>query len=125
MGFKKINGFWLIHNGAMTGTTTVTSAPQNISNFDNIALEISWTGTPTGTINILGSISESFPQAVQAGLANYYPLTFSPALTSPVGSADAYLVYMNEIPYPYIEVQYVNVSGSGVLNVFLFSKDLN
>jgi hypothetical protein len=99
----------------MTGTSTITSATQNVANFDNMGLEITWTGTPTGTISILGSVS---------GI-NFYPLTFSPSLTQPAGTASGYLVSLNQFPWPYLQLQYVNSSSTGTLNVYLFSKDLN
>jgi hypothetical protein len=122
MGVKKLNGFWLIQNGVMTGTATITSAAQNVQNFDNTGLEITWTGTPTGTISILSSVSAAISQAPAV---NYYALSFQPALTQPAGAAGGYLISLNQLPFPYFQVQYVNVSGVGVLNVYLFEKDLN
>lgn len=124
MGFKKVNQFWLINNGAMTGTTTLLSIPQNLTNFDNAGLEITWSGTPTGVISILGSVSASI-NAVPAPAVNYYALTFNPVLTQPAGSAGGYLINLNQFPFPYMQFQYVNTSGTGVLNVFLSEKDLN
>lgn len=122
MGFKKVNFFWLIKNGVMTGTSILTSIPQDLQNFDNTGLEVTWTGTPTGTINVLGSVSAAIPQAAAT---NYYSFTFNPALNQPVGSAGGYLIDLNNVPFPKIEVQYTNISGTGVLNVYLYSKDLN
>lgn len=116
MGAKKINGpYQLITNGAMAGTATITSKFQDMSNFDNAGLELTWTGTPTGTISILGSNSGS----------NYYALTFTPALSQPSGSAGGYLIDLNQFPFKLMEVQYVNSTGTGILNAFLFLKDLN
>lgn len=120
MGFKKTNAFWLIQSGSMTSTNVITSSAQNIQNFDNIALEISWTGTPTGTFALLASVSESIPNAT----GTFYTLT-SPSLTNPSGSAGGYVVSLNQFPYPYIQFKYTNATGSGTLNVYLFSKDLN
>ena len=115
MGVKKTNIYQLVTNGAMTGTTTLTSTQQNVLNFDNIGLQISWTGTPTGVISIQGSVDG----------VNFASLTFSPAITQPAGSANSILVNLNQFPWPYLQVQYVNSSGSGTLNVLLCSKDLN
>lgn len=115
MGQKRNLDFQNITNGVMTGTTTITSATTNVQNLDNVGLEISWTGTPTGTISVLGSNSN----------VNFYPLTFSPALTQPAGSAGGYLIDLNQFPFFYIQIQYVNVSGTGVLNTYFSGKDLN
>jgi len=122
MGNKKTNKYYLIKNGVMTGTTTVTSSPQNVENFDNVGLEIVWTGTPTGTITIQGSISQSIPGAVAV---SYTDLTFAPLLDQPAGSAGRYLVNVATYAMPFIRVNYVNTSGSGTLNVYLYSKDVN
>lgn len=115
MGAKKINDYQLITNGSMTGTSTVTSDAQNIENFDNVGLQFTWTGTPVGTFSISGSIDGE----------NFYPLTFDPVLEAPSGSAGGFLVNLNQVPYPFIQVAYTNASSTGTLNVFIFSKDLN
>lgn len=101
--------------GAMASTNTIFSNIQDTSNFDNEGLEVTWTGTPTGTISVLGSESG----------ANFYAVTFSPALTQPAGSAGGYLVNLNQFPWRYLMIQYVNASGSGSLTVWIGSKDLN
>lgn len=101
--------------GTMSGTNTIYSNIQDISNTDNQGLEITWSGTPTGTISVLCS---------ESGLY-FYPLTFNPAITQPTGSAGGYLIDLNQVPWRYVMVQYVNASGSGVLTMWLGSKDLN
>jgi len=123
MGAKKINQYWLIQNGVMSGTSTINSTPQYVFNQDNLGLEVSWTGTPTGTITVLGSISQQFQDA--GATATFYSFTFGPALPQPAGSGGSFLVNLNQVPFPYIKVSYTNVSGSGTLNVFLSGKDLN
>lgn len=133
MGQKKRNSFELNWNtttpvpftpnavlsgvtaGVMTGTNTIYSNIQDISNTDNQGLEITWTGTPTGTISIMCSESG----------ANFYALTFNPTITQPAGSAGGYLINLNQIPWRYLMIQYVNASGSGSLTTWLGSKDLN
>lgn len=122
MGAKKVNQYWMIRNGVMTGTASLLSAAQSLTSLDNAGIEITWTGTPTGTISILGSVSEII---LDAPAINYYELSFNPALGQPAGSADGYLIDLNQFPFPYVKVQYVNNSGSGVLNAYLFGKDLN
>jgi hypothetical protein len=122
MGVKRVipgtpggSGLHLINAGSMAGTATITSPTFNANNLDNVGLEVSWTGTPTGTISVLASISNE----------NFYALTFDPTLTQPAGSPGAYLINLNQVPFPYVQVQYVNSSGSGTLDVWLSGKDLN
>lgn len=102
-------------NGAMSGTNTIYSNVQDISNFDNEGLEITYAGTATGTISVLCSESGS----------HFYPLTFDPVLTQPSGSSGGYLVDLNNVPWRYVMIQYVNASGSGTLSIWLGSKDVN
>lgn len=130
MGSKKINQAWVIIDEVMTGTSTIISSAQPLANFDNVGIEITWTGTPTGTLSILGSVSAiaqfnigSILKKVSA--INYYALTFNPALAQPTGSAGGYLIDLSQFPFPFMKVQYVNATGSGVLNAYLFGKDLN
>jgi hypothetical protein len=100
--------------GTMASTNTIYSNVQIIPQYHNIGLEVTWTGTPTGTISVLGSISGN----------NFYALTFSPALTQPAGSAGGYLIDLNQVPFTYLAVQYTNSSGSGSLTVWFGQRDL-
>lgn len=101
--------------GVMTGTSTIYSNIIEQSRMDNIGLEVTWTGTPTGTFSVLVSNS---------GI-NFYPLTFNPVLGQPAGSASGYAVNLNQIPFKYVMLQYVNASGTGTLTVYGQNKDLN
>jgi hypothetical protein len=102
-------------NGAMASTNTIYSQILEISRFDNIGLEVTWTGTPTGTLQVMVSNS---------GI-NFYALTFDPALGQPAGSAGGYAIDLNQVPFKYIFLQYANASGTGTLTIFGQSKDLN
>lgn len=101
--------------GAMASTNTIYSQILDISRFDNQGLEITWTGTPTGTFQVMVSNS---------GI-NFYALTFSPALAQPSGSPGGYAVNLNQLPFKYMMLQYTNSSGSGTLKVYGEQKDLN
>lgn len=101
--------------GVMTSTNTIYSNIINISRIDNSGLEVTWTGTPTGTITIMCSNS---------GI-KFYDLTFSPLLGQPAGSAGGYLIDLKQIPFTYMYFKYVNASGSGTITVYGQNKDLN
>lgn len=102
-------------NGAMASTNTIYSQIIDISKMDNQGLEVTWTGTPTGTISIMVSNS---------GI-NFYALTFNPVLSQPSGSASGYVINLNQLPFKYMSIQYVNASGTGTLTVYAQNKDLN
>lgn len=102
-------------NGTMSGTSTIYSQILDISRIDNQGLEVTWTGAPTGVLSVLVSNS---------GI-NFYALTFNPALGQPAGSAGGYAINLNQLPFRYMLLRYVNASGSGVLTVYGHQKDLN
>jgi hypothetical protein len=101
--------------GTMSSTNTIYSNILDVTIKDNQGLEVTWTGTPTGVIQVMGSDSGQ----------SFYPLTFNPALAQPAGSGSGYLINLNQFPFKYLMVQYTNTSGSGVLSVWITSKDLN
>lgn len=101
--------------GSMASTNVIYSNIQDVSNTDNQGLEVSWTGTPTGTLEILSSESGAF----------FFPLTFDPPLSQPSGAAAGYGVSLNQLPWRYVMLRYTNNSGSGTLTAYIGSKDLN
>jgi hypothetical protein len=101
--------------GAMASTNTIYSQIANVSQLDNIGLEVTWTGSPVGTFSVMGSNS---------GI-NFEALTFTPALAQPVGSADGYLINLQQYPFTYLMLEYTNTSGTGTITVYGQGKDLN
>lgn len=115
MGSKKVlPTAHIIISGAMTGTSTITNTT-NITNLDNMALQVEWSGTPTGTITIALSVNN----------ITFYPLTFEPAINQPAGSAGGVLANINQASPFWLEISYTNISGSGTLNAWIEGKDLN
>ena len=114
MGAKKVLPVYqLVTNGNMTGT--VTSPIVNVQNLDNIGIQVSWSGSPIGNIFVNCSVDN----------VNFDALTFDPSLGVPSGSPGGYLISLDQLPFPYVQIQYVPTSGSGSFNVFIFGKDLN
>lgn len=103
-----------VTTGTMSGTNTIYSNVQTVPQQHNIGLEITWTGTPTGVIQVMVSESGN----------NFYALTFSPSLAQPSGSAGGFVIDLNQLPFKYYMVQYANASGSGTLTTWAGQKDL-
>lgn len=101
--------------GTMASTNVIYTNIVSIAQIDNVGLEVTWTGTPTGTFEVFVSNS---------GI-NFYALTFDPVLGQPAGSASGYAVNLNQLPFTYIYLKYTNASGSGTITVYAQSKDLN
>lgn len=102
-------------SGTMSSTNTIYSQIVGIERMDNAGLEVTWTGTPTGTFSVMVSNSG----------VNFYALTFDPVLGQPAGSAGGYAVNLNQLPFRWMFLQYVNASGSGALSIYGQVKDLN
>jgi Flp pilus assembly protein TadG len=101
--------------GAMTGTSTIYTNILGLRQTDNQGIELTWTGTPTGTISVMVSNS---------GI-NFYALTFSPPLSQPGGSAGGYVISLTAIPFQYMFLQYVNASGTGTITTYSQCKANN
>lgn len=101
--------------GSMSGTNTIYTNILGISQHDNQGLELTWTGTPDGNIQVMVSNS---------GI-NFYSLTFSPALAQPTGSAGGYVVALASVPFKYMFIQYTNITGSGSITAYSQCKANN
>lgn len=101
--------------GTMSGTNQIWTNIIDVSRMDNIGLGVSWTGTPVGTFSVQGSNDGSF----------FFDLTFDPVLAQPTGAPGGYGVDLNQFPWKYLLLTYVNSSGSGSLLTTMQVKDLN
>ena len=117
MAGKSLPPYQIINAQSMTGTNVITSSITDIRNIDNVALELVWTGTPTGTFSVQCSIDYN-PQ-LQAGTWTALTLSPSPAAS---GSASSALIDLNQLGSPYIRVQYTNASSTGTLNGWIAGK---
>jgi hypothetical protein len=101
--------------GVMSSTNTIYTNIVNVQNYDNSGLQLDWTGTPTGTISIMVSNSGAI----------FHALTFVPALSQPAGSAGGMVIDLNQIPFTYLMIQYVNSSGTGSLTAYGQTKAMS
>lgn len=108
----------LLIDGDMSGN--LTSDPISAQFQDNIGLQVEWTGSPSGTFVVEASIN--WDERLQTG--SFYELDFNPELGSAAGSADGYLINLNQLPFSYYRVSYTAISSSGVLNVYATSKEI-
>lgn len=106
-----------VESGTMSSTNTIYSQIWDISRMDNIGLEVNWSGTASGTFQIMCSNS---------GIAgNFHALTFDPVLAQPAGSSGGMDIDINQLPFKYMYLKYANASGSGTLTAYGQAKDLN
>ena len=91
--------------GVMTGTNTIYSNILDVSRMDNIGIDYLWVGSAVGALSILASVSGS----------RFSSLTLP--TSQPAGVDGKMNVSLNQFPYKFIMLKYVNASGSGVLTV--------
>jgi hypothetical protein len=113
----------IITAGSMSGA--LTSDATSIQYMDNICIELVWTGTPTGTFSIEGSLTYQ-TNSVGTGVSNagtWVPITLTPPPAA-TGSAGSILLDLNQLSFPYIRVKYSPTSGSGTLTATIGGKQL-
>lgn len=107
-----------LSDGDMSGN--LTSDVTNTTKLDNIGLQVKWESTDIeGTISVQGSIN--YNERLNTG--DWYDITFNPILTQPSSDNGGYLINLNQWPWPFLRVRFVNSSGSdGTFNVWLSAK---
>lgn len=118
--------FQVCASATMSGTSVFTSSATSIIYRDSLAYQFNWTGNPTGTFQIQGSVdyNPGLPQSAGTfNSGNWNPVTITPTPTAASGSA-TYLVNMNQLAFSYARFQYTNASGSGVLGAWTCGKSL-
>lgn len=93
-------------------TGSILSLTVDIPFLDNISIEIAWTGTPTGTFKVLGSVSKN----------NFNPISAS--IQPPAGSAGSTMVSFQNQGFQQVELQYIGSSGTGFLNAWIGGKEV-
>lgn len=123
MAGKSLPPFQIVTAGDMSGN--ITSTVTDVRNFDNVAVELVFTGTPTGTFSVEGSLDYgyqaggNFNPAVNAGTWTALSLSPTPAAS---GGAGSVLLDLNQISFAFIRVKYAFTSGTGTLNAYIAAK---
>jgi hypothetical protein len=104
-----LSPFKTITSGDMSGN--LTSKVTDISHMDNVSIQLNWTGTPTGTFAVQGSLDQ----------ANWVSLALSPT-PGAAGAAGNILLDLNQLSFPYIRTIYTASSGSGSLDAIISGK---
>lgn len=101
----------LLNAVAVSGTSTYTAGPIDCTSYETVTFHAEWTGTPTGTITVLGSLDG----------VNYR--TFGVSVGSqPSGTVSGVLIPLFGHGMKWLELQYTNQTGSGTLTVTAMGK---
>lgn len=110
--------FQLIVAQSMAGD--VTSSPTNVQWLDNVSIQLNFSGTPTGTFSVQGSLDyKAYPlTGVQESAGNWITITTASAS----GAAGNVLFDLNQLSFPWVRVIYTRSGGSGTLDGFISAK---
>ena len=110
----------------MTGVASIVSAPVEMYWYDvsRFSLELLWTGTPTGTLALEGSMQYdpvTNPNAVFLPInSNFGPF---PAFTNPAGAGGSYIGMVSPLAgAKWLRLRYTNSSGTGQLSAWFYAR---
>jgi hypothetical protein len=110
----------LVDSAEMTGSLTGTVTP--VGTLDNICYQFIWSGNPTGSFKIQGSLDyteDSTRLVTNAGTWVDYPLPV--VATASVGS-DSVMVGLNQVEAHWLRPIYARTGGSGSLDIWVAGK---
>lgn len=107
----------IIPTGAMSGTNTITSQVFDCRSLEGFAFQPTWTGTPTGTLEMEVSLDYQ-PNNGDPGSAPLNPgtwFTFAGFPNNPAGSASNTYAGFYATCTAWCRLSYTNSTGTGVL----------
>lgn len=103
-------------------TTTVHSAPENISQVSYIGFDISWTGAPVGSFSVeVSNTFQLYPGGQTEAAGNWTALTLSAPVAAAGTSGNAF-IDIDGVSSTWIRLTYTAASGTGTLNATLSGK---
>lgn len=96
---------------AVSSTNTYYSKMWSGESTDSYDIQVSWTGTPTGTLTLQVSNKENPVESTDADWVTSTEIT----VTNPAGSASGFRQACTGSPAYRKRLKYVNASGSGTL----------
>lgn len=114
MSQNQLTPVWIVRSGDMSGD--VTGPAVQMSFMDNVGIQVKWTGTPTGTLDVQVSLD---PMNL-----GWQSVPFSPTPTQPAGSSGTDWYEVNQSPAAYVRLIYTRMSGTGTLNAKIAIKSV-
>lgn len=108
--------------GAVSSTTTYTSAWQTMDYFQTYGIQIAWTGTPVATVSLLVSMDPVPPLGTFTGVAGGpstpQPVNIDVVTGSAISTSGIPIITYDNLQTAanWIAVQWVNASGTGTIN---------
>lgn len=103
---------------SMTGTNVRTSQAIPIDQLWGFAIQVVWTGTPTGTFKLQASCDAPAQETQTSNGGPYVITNWDDVTDSPysvAGAAGSYTWNVREPAYRFVRLVYTNASGSGTI----------
>lgn len=107
---------------AVSMAASITSTITNTQYLDNVGIQGTFTGAPTGAFSV--QISADHAEDANGNVTvtgNWVTLTLSPAPTAS-GSGDSFYIDLNQLSAPWIRLVYTRTSGTGSLTAYITAK---
>lgn len=107
---------------AVSMAASITSSVTDVRYLDNLLYQVIWTGTPTGTFDLQCSLDYqvgSGSTVLNSGTWSSIPLS---SVVNPSGSASNTIIYIIEMPAPFLRLVYTRTSGTGTLTAYISGK---
>ncbi len=114
MSTNQLTPVWLIHSGDMSGD--LASDPVTTEFNDNVGIQVTWTGTPTGVLDV----------QVSMDITNlgWQSVPFDPSPSQPAGADGSNWYEINQTPAGFVRLIYTAASGAGVLKAKIAAKSV-
>ncbi len=130
---NQLLSFQSIAAGAMTGTSTLTSAVTDIRFLDDVGYQFVWTGFPVGSFSI--QVSADYLQDINGNVQNagnwvslimtyWNGAAFITTSSIPTSVGSPIYIDLALLSAPWIRAQYTNTSGTGVLTATITAKEI-
>lgn len=107
---------------SLSMATSQTSRAVEIKNQDNIGLQVTWAGAPTGAFSV--QISSDHIEDIEGNIqvaGHWVTLPLSPAVTASGTPDDAY-IDLNQMSAQYVRLVYTAASGAGTMTALAVGK---
>ncbi len=103
-------------------SSDITSAVVETKLQDNMGIQLSWVGTPTGVFDVQVSLDHMQDTQGNVTQAGHWVSLILSATIAAAGAADDAYIDLNELAAPYVRVVYTATSGPGTLTAYVTGK---
>lgn len=113
----------VIVNGVSTASNFDTfSTPTNIDYLDNLGIQVVWTGSTVGVLEVYGSNDDASKSTTRLPV-KWSKFEFGSTINVDTTNSDL-LIHMNQVPYSWIALKYTATSGTGTMTATITCKEV-